>query len=323
MRKIRTSNLELHKGLSHELETGYGLKSDYQINQFVKSIDSRFMTTSEYMNETEIIFSESSNFDTNEINGKWEQVIEYLHQNDFKPTYRQGVHQSGHHIHIDVKDLTPIQIANIYTSIYQYQDIILLAVPLSRFNYSANDGYVSRMTKRQAEQMYELAKAWKAGRLGELEFKSQASRLGKYCILSTNRLYDLGTLEFRAFGLPLVNDLDESKDRFFFNGQFFSALVNYFKRFKGLQKVTSDDSMDRLTVGNNSHLEKSKPNRFSKGYPKDFSWSFQNIFGRSGCECERTSKHMIDRVKKTLGKRKLIDYPMKNEWLDIIDNFTW
>ena len=321
MRKIRTSNLELHKGLSHELETGYGLRTDYQINQFVKSIDSRFMTTSEYMNETEIIFSESSNFDTNEINEKWEKVIEYLHQNDFKPTYRQGVHQSGHHIHIDVKDLTPVQICNIYTSIYQYQEIILLAVPLSRFNYSANDGYVSKMTRRQAEQMYALAKAWKDGRLGELEFRSQASRLGKYCILSTNRLADLCTLELRCFGLPLVNDLEESKDRFFFNGQFFSALVNYFKRFKGLQKVTADSPLDRLTVGNNSHLEKSKPNRFSKGYPKDFSWSFQNIFGRSGCE--RTSKHMIDRVKKTLAKRKLIDYPMKNEWLEIINNFTW
>ena len=198
MRKIRTSNLELHKGLSHELETGYGSKSDYQISQFVKSIDSRFMTTSEYMNETEIIFCESSNFDTNEINEKWEKVLEYLHQNDFKPTYRQGVHQSGHHIHIDVKDLTPVQIANIYTSFYQYQDVILLAVPLSRFKYSANDGYVSRMTRTQAEKMYELAKLWKAGRLGELEFKSHASRLGKYCILSTNRLYDLGTLEARS-----------------------------------------------------------------------------------------------------------------------------
>jgi hypothetical protein len=324
MRKLRITNQTLNRGLSHEIETGYSqsMTSRIALDEKVKTIDSRFEVKREYQNLGEIILNVNSqtSFNTNDFNDKWYKVIEYLHQNDFKATYSHGIHQSGHHIHVDVSDLTPVQIANIYTAFYEYQEVICLAIPESRYSESS-DCYVRPIDRYQAKEVYKMAKDWKTGRITRTQFLENLSNSSsyKFRILSTNKLLDFGTLEARFFGMPILSDVEESKKRFFYNGQFFVSLVNYFSRFKGLQKVTEDNPYDRLRTSDFERLEKSKPNRYSKGSPKNFQWTFNTIF-RHALECEDNYNHFKARVKKVLSFRR---YRNKDEMKDYINSHKW
>jgi hypothetical protein len=324
MRKLRSSNLTLTRGMSHELETGYSqnFSSRVALDEKVKTIDSRFEVKREYQNLGEVILNVDSqtSFNTNDFNNKWYKVIELLHENDFKATYSHGIHQSGHHIHVDVADLTPVQIANIYTAFYEYQEVICLAIPESRVSDSSSC-YVKPIDRYQALEVYKMAKDWKDGRITRTQFLENLSDSSsyKFRILSTNKLLEIGTLEFRAWGQPLLTDLEESKKRFFYNGQFFVSLVNYFARFKGLQKVTKDLPSHRLWTAEDESLEKSKPNRFSKGSPKNFQWTFNTIF-RNALECEDNYNHFKARVKKVLSFRR---YRNKDEMKDYINSHKW
>ena len=331
MIKLRKTNQTLTKGLSHEIETGNGLASRFEIKEFINLVNSKFRVESEYHNTCEIILNKNGNdsFNGNDTNADWEKVLGFLHDHKFKPKYVNGVHQSGHHVHYDVSHLTPVQIANIYTSFYQYQEVILLAVGSSRYE---NHDYVNKLTKTQAEKVYTWAKAWQLGSITRERFMDEISGHNwKFYILSTNQLANYSTLEARFFGLPLVYDCTDSKkesiNRFIFNGEFFKNLCEYFARFKRLQKVTEDLPKQRLTTRHleDVEIEYSKKNRFSPKQKKGFKFSFNTIF-RNACESERLYNHMKKRVQKVISYRNDLNHCSwydKESINEIIENHKW
>ena len=309
MEKVRSNNQTLTRGLSHEFEIGKTENSHLtreSIKNSIQAIDDRFELQSEYYNVGEITLDVDRHtyFNTNEINEKWNQVIDYLHVNKFSPSYRQGVHQSGHHIHYDVSHLSPVQISNIIVNFWNYQAIILLAVPKSRYQ---NHPHINLLNDREVREVYEDAKRWKKGLLSRQAFiEGLSSYSRKFKLISTYRLQTFGTLELRMFGLPLVSSLEESKERFFMNGQFLVNLCEYFARFKGLTKLSKNSPRLMLSTEENERMEKSKPNRYSKARYKNFFFGFEQIF-RNAMESERTYNHFKKRIFNVLPYRDDIE----------------
>ena len=52
--------------------------------------------------------------------------------------------QCGMHVHIDMVDKTPIQIANLITSFYEFQNVIQLGIPRTRWESNVNCKEVRR-----------------------------------------------------------------------------------------------------------------------------------------------------------------------------------
>lgn len=203
--------------------------------------------------------------------------------------------QCGMHVHIDMVDKTPIQIANLITSFYEFQNVIQLGIPRTRWESNVNCKEVRR---ENAEHAYQYAKKWQRGEIDREDFIRHISGW-KFYGLSTNQLNNFGTIEWRWFGTTKV------ASKLFQRVMLAVNLTEYWSRpTTKLFKVTSESP--RMRVRKSGAVEKSKGNRYSKGEPKNLHWSWRQVFEYGSenlgqakmweADCIRLANHNIERV---------------------------
>ena len=184
----------------------------------------------------------------------WEKVISALRQVECRESAI-----TGYHIHVDVADLNPIQISNIYTKFYEYQYIMQLTIPKSRWENNVN---CKPITANMADNMYDSALAWKQGRLSTEEFYDNVAGW-KFYGISTNHIRDYQTLEFRWPSFTV------DTDKLGYTLLLYRNLVDYFgNRYKGLQPVAQNpmfrlSTQEHFTDGHRTDY--AKRNRHTKG----------------------------------------------------------
>ena len=210
-------------------------------------------------------------YNTNVLIEKWIAI-----QEDLRPFAKEPTPSCGLHLHIDVSEYDPIQISNIYNQFYEFQKVYQLIIPSSRWMDNVN---CKEVNYSLAHRVWENAKLYKTGQISSDEFRRNISGM-KFYGLSTNRLVDFGTLEWRWNQFTIDQHKLANTIKYHINlTNYWAGMVNNrWARFKGLKKPYTGNLYNRISVDVD---EFAKPNRFTKGnrIPKDIYWSWMQVFG--------------------------------------------